>query len=81
MTRIIATKHLAYLPDTQQIFARHSADLIEIDDAEELGFTALLGDIWHGTRPDVWVPQDVQSEWVDLVEWEAERQDVIVTED
>ncbi len=64
LTRLIVTKHLAYCPVLEWVFHRKSACL----EGEDLGMSK-IGDIWHG--PDSPIPDEVQSEWIDLIEWEA----------
>ncbi len=64
LTHLIVTKHLAYCPVLEWVFERKSARL----EGEDLGMNK-IGDIWHGS--DLPIPDEVQSEWIDLIEWEA----------
>ncbi len=73
MIHIVTTKHLAYSPQLQQVYARCSARLEDGD----LGMNE-IGDIFDG--PDFPVSRAVQSEWIDLVEWEKDRQEALAKE-
>ncbi len=69
MIHLVATKHLVYSPSCQLIFARDSATQSGPFKDHELCFTCKLGDIWDGS--DFPIPAEIQSEWIDLIEWEA----------
>lgn len=74
MTRIVITKHLAYEPHSEAVL-----DRISIAPSHYIQGSGYLGNIYAGPiRP---IPQEVQSEWLDLIEWEAMRQGEVLLKD